>query len=221
LPDLREQHARIRQAATEVRILDPLLIDAFIRERQQRGIDGPDEIWEGVYTVPALATNSHQDIVMMLAGVLFTAVGMTGRGRVHPGANVSDRRDGWEKRCRVPDVVVVLNDGRAVDCGTHWMGGPDFLIEVKSPPRDETEQKIPFYSELKVQELLVVDRDTRELKLYRHNGKKLTPVKPSTHAGGKWLVSRVVPLAFRHAGTEEAPTLEISRTDGTAGNWTV
>ena len=211
---------RLRRAAKEVRILDPLLIDAYIRERQQRGVDGPDETWDGVYTVPVIANNPQQSLVAVLTASLFSAIVMTGRGRVHSGANVSDRREGWEARFRVPDVVVVLNDGQAVDCDSHWMGGPDFLVEITSPPRDETADKIPFYSELKVRELLVIDRDTRQLQLYRHNGKKLVPVKPSTHAGGKWLVSRVVPLAFLHAGTDDAPKLEISRTDGTAGTWT-
>jgi Uma2 family endonuclease len=220
LPDTREQHARIRKAVREVRILDPGLIDAFIRERQQRGIDGPDETWEGVYTVPPIANNRHQTFVGFLTGILFNVVTLEGRGQVQPGANVSDRREGWEHKFRGPDIVVALNDCKAVDYGTHWMGGPDFLVEVQSPG-DETEEKIPFYSDLKVRELLVVHRDTRALRLYRHNGRKLAPGKPSAHAGGKWLVSRVVPLAFRRAGSDEAPALEISRTDGQAGTWTV
>jgi Uma2 family endonuclease len=220
LPDTREQHARIRKAVREVRILDPGLIDAFIRDRQERGVDRPDETWEGVYTVPPLPNNDHQAIVGFLTGILFNVVTLEGRGGVQPGANVSDRNKGWEHKFRGPDVVVVLNEGKAVDYGTHWMGGPDFLVEVQSPG-DETEEKIPFYSDLKVKELLVVHRDTRALRLYRHNGRKLAPVKPSAHAGGKWLVSRVVPLAFRRVGSEKAPTLEISRTDGQPGNWTV
>jgi Uma2 family endonuclease len=220
LPDTREQHARIRKAVREVRILDPLLIDAFIRERQQQGIDGHDEIWEGVYTVPALANNDHQDLATSLAVFLFQVVNLEGRGRVQAGANVSDRRKGWENRCRVPDIVVVLNDGKAVDCGTHWMGGPDFLVEVQSP-RDESDEKIPFYSELKVRELLIVHRDTRALRLFRHNGEELALVGPSAFRGGQWLISQVVPLAFRKKGGKKSPRTEVCRTDGQAGSWTV
>jgi Uma2 family endonuclease len=220
LPDTREQHARIRKAVREVRILDPGLIDAFIRDRQKRGADRPDETWEGVYTVPPLPNNEHQELATTLAVILFQVVKLEGLGRVQAGANVSDRHEGWEHKFRGPDVVVVLNDGKAVDYGTHWMGGPDFLVEVQSPG-GETEEKIPFYSDLKVREMLLVHRDTRAVRLYRHNGRKLAPVKPSAHAGGKWLVSRVVPLAFRRAGSDEAPALEISRTDGQAGTWTV
>jgi Uma2 family endonuclease len=220
LPDTPEQHKRLREAAREVRILDPGLIDAYIRERQERGIDGPDEIWEGVYTVPALANNEHQDIVTFLMGILFNAVTLEGRGRVQSGANVSDRREGWEHKCRVPDVVVVLKNGEAVDCGTHWMGGPDFLVEVQSP-RDESEEKIPFYSELAVRELLIIHRDTRELRLYRHDGSELAPVGLTDFQGGKWLVSEVVPLAFRRKGGKKNPRTEVRCTEGQTGNWTV
>lgn len=220
LPDTQERHARSRKAAREVRILDPQLIDAYIRDRQQRGLDGPDEIWEGVYTVPALANNPHQDLVGFLTGILFNVVTLEGHGRVQPGANVSDRRKGWEHRCRVPDLVAALNDGKAVDCGTHWMGGPDFLVEIQSPG-DETEEKIPFYSELQVRELLVVHRDTRVLRLYRHNGDELALVGLTDFRGGKWLVSEVVPLAFRSKGGKKSPRTEVCRTDEQPGSWTL
>ncbi|MCI0460323.1 MAG: Uma2 family endonuclease [Gemmataceae bacterium] len=210
----------IRQTVQSVRIDDPLLIDAFIRERQERGIDKYDEIWEGVYVVPPLANLPHQDLALALAVILYNVVVLEDRGRVQAGANVSDRREDWEYNCRVPDVVVVLNEGRAVACGTHWMGGPDFLIEIKSPG-DETEEKIPFYAKLKVRELLIIHRDTRELRLYRHNGRKLVAVKAAAHQGGKWLLSQVLPLAFRLGGTEDNPTTEVSRTDGQPGRWTV
>jgi hypothetical protein len=220
LPDSQEQHRRLREAAREVRILDPGLIDAFIRERQERGIDGPDEIWEGVYTVPALPNNDHQAQVMALAIPLYYVVTAEGRGTVLPGANVSDRRKGWEKKFRGPDLVVVLNGGKAVDCGTHWMGGPDFLVEIQSPG-DETEEKIPFYSEIKVRELLIIHRDTRELRLYRYDGNELAPEGLTDFQGGKWLVSQVVPLAFRKKGGKKSPRTEVCRTDGQAGSWTV
>jgi Uma2 family endonuclease len=219
LPDTRGQHARIRKAAREVRILDPLLIDSFIRDRQQRGIDGPDETWEGVYTVPPLPNNAHQHQVMFLAGSLYQVITAEGRGIVLAGANVSNRREAWEQRFRGPDVVVVLKGGKAVDCGTHWMGGPDFLIEVQSPG-DQTEEKIPFYSELGVRELLIFHRDTRQLRLFRNDDEELVLVGSTPFRDGKWLVSEVVPLAFRRKG-KKYPRVEVARTDGPGGSWTM
>jgi hypothetical protein len=204
----------------KVLILDQDLIREFVQDRHERGIDGQDEVWEEVYIVPPIATNSHQNLVGALSGIMFIVIVLEGRGQAFPGANVSDRRVGWKRKFRGPDVVVVLNASRAIDCRTHWMGGPDFLIEVQTPG-DQTEEKIPFYSEIGVQELLIVHRDTRQLRLYRHNGTELVQIKPSDFQGGKWLVSALVPLAFRRRVLRSGPLTEVQRTDGTPGCWTV
>jgi Uma2 family endonuclease len=206
--------------ASVVRITDPAAAHDYIRQRLALGLDRYDEVWDGVYVVASLANNPHQDVVSALAALFFFAINLEARGRVLPGANVSDRREGWEKNYRVPDVVVVLNESRAVDCGTHWMGGPDFLVEVRSPG-DDTEAKLPFYGGIGVRELLVVHRDTRELRLYRHDGERLAEVAPSEHEGGRWLVSQVIPFAFRRHATGAEPRTDVRRTDGTAGEWVV
>jgi Putative restriction endonuclease len=211
---------RVLDKVSEVRILDPALSREVIRQRQERGIDKYDEVWEGVYIVPPLAINPHQDLATALAAIGFIVITLEGHGRVEAGANVSDRRSGWEHNFRDPDVVVVLDGSRAVDCRTHWMGGPDFLIEVRTPG-DETEEKIQFYSRIQVRELLVIHRDTRELRLYRHDGQELRLVEPSDFRGKKWLVSAVVPLAFRRKAQRGEPATEVRRTDKRTGSWTV
>jgi hypothetical protein len=209
-----------QEVPTKLLILDRALIRELIQDRQEQGVDWYDEVWEGVYIVPPLANVPHQGLVAGLTGILFNAITLEARGRVFPGANVSDRRTGWKRKFRAPDVVVVLNDSLVVDCGTHLMGGPDFLTEIQSPG-DQTEEKIPFYSQLRVRELLVIQRDTRQLQLYRHDGQTLKPVEPSTFRGGKWLVSAVVPLAFRRKVLRGKPLTEVQRTDGAPGHWTV
>jgi Uma2 family endonuclease len=173
-----------------------------------------------VYVVPPLANNPHQRLVGFLFSILREVVEVPEEGQVLPGANVSDRRAGWEQNFRDPDVVVVLADGQAVDCGTHWFGGPDFLVEVKSP-RDETEEKIPFYSQLKVRELLIVHRDSHQVRLFRHDGQQLVPVKPTILEGQKWLVSEVVPLAFRRVVLRGQARIEVCRTNDPAVRWTL
>jgi Uma2 family endonuclease len=201
-------------------ILDQELVREFIQERRDWGVDQHDEVWEGVYIAPPLATNPHQDLVADLTVILHIVIKSEGRGRVFPGVNVSDRRLGWKRRFRAPDVVVALNNTRAVDCNTHWIGGLDFLVEVQTPG-DESLEKIPFYSEIGVQELLIVHRDPRQLRLYRHNGRKLLQVKPSNYQGAAWLVSAIVPLAFRRKVLRSGAITEVQRTDGTPGSWTV
>jgi Uma2 family endonuclease len=183
-------------------------------------VDRHDEVWDGVYIVPGLASNSHQGLVAALVAILYQV--LEGQGRVQPGANVSDRRAGWEIGFRCPDVVVVLEDSRAVDCRTHWMGGPDFLVEIRIPG-DATDEKIPFYSQLQVRELLIIHRDTRELRLLRHDGQELRPVEPTLFRGKnwRWLVSEVVPLALRRVTQRGAPRTQVRRTDNKRGTWTV
>ena len=212
--------ARILASTTVMRILEPAIIRELIQERQKRGIDKYDEVWDGVYVMPPLATNPHQDLVAYLTGILFNVITLERRGQVQAGANVSDRRRHWDQNFRAPDVVVVLNDSRAVNCTTHWMGGPDFLIEIQSP-RDDTDEKIPFYSAVQVRELLIIHRDTREQRLYRHDGQQLALVEPVTIEGKEWLASAVVPLAFRRGGRRRNPRTEVRRTDETPGHWTV
>jgi len=198
-------------------ILEPSLVRELIRDRQTRGIDQYDEAWDGVYVMPPLANNPHQSLVFEVCTTVRNVVPKD-RGQVLPGANVSDQREGWEKSFRAPDVVVVLKGGRAIDCGTHWFGGPDFLTEVKSPG-DDTDRKIPFYSKIKVRELLVIHRDTRHLSLYRHDGKQLVLEGESGRDQGAWLKSAVVPLEFRWKSTKAGPRTEVRRTDGKKGRW--
>lgn len=171
--------------------------------------------------MPPAPNNDHQSMVGSFVALLKATLESPGQIQVFPGANVSDRRRGWKKNFRCPDVVVVLTGGRAVDCGTHWLGGPDLLIEIQSPG-DETLEKLPFYSSVGVRELLVVERDSRELTLYRHDGTSLLEVEPEGRNGGRFLRSAVVPLAFRRRAVRGiGPQVEIIRTDGTAQTWLV
>lgn len=200
----------------EVHILDRSIGNGVIRERRRLGIDSHDEVWDGVYVVSPFASNPHQTIVTRLVRILGIVVEDSGRGIALAGANVSDHQgQEWKKSHRTPDVVVVLNGGRAVDCGTHWYGGPDFLVEVQSPG-DKTNAKIPFYAALGVRELLIVQRDSRQLRLYRRDRAGFDPVEPD---GKRWLTGAVVPLSFRRATTGRKSRTEVRRTDGTAGRW--
>jgi Uma2 family endonuclease len=204
-----------------MRVLNDAVIEEIIQRRKKLGIDRKDEVWDGVYVVMPDPTIDHQRLVKRLTAILVEVVDNEDRGEAFPGTNVSDRRKGWKHNFRAPDVVVVLHGSRAVDCRTHWLGGPDLLVEVQSPG-DETDLKIPFYARVGVRELLVVHRDTRELRLFRNDGTDLALVEPSDLQGRKWLVSAVVPLAFRRTTARgRGPRTEVRRTDGTPGQWVV
>src|SRR5256714_2607764 len=118
---------------TGLLIRDAGLFDQLIQERKRKGIDLYDEVWEGVYVMPTMASPEHQDLVHDLDAILDGIVKRPGLGKVYPGVNVSDRRTNWKKNYRVPDLAVVLKTGRAVICSNHVFGGPDFVVEIESP----------------------------------------------------------------------------------------
>src|ERR1700730_4536797 len=83
-----------KEMPSKLLILDQDLIREFIQERRERGIDRYDEVWEGIYIVPPIATNPHQSLVAALTAIVFNVIELQARGRVIAGANVSDRRVG-------------------------------------------------------------------------------------------------------------------------------
>ena len=133
--------------------------------------------------------------------------------------NVSDREEDWEFNYRIPDFAVFLKGSKAKNCGTHWCGGPDFLSEILSP-KDKAREKLPFYEELSVREVLLIDRGPWALELYRLRNKKLRLVAKSTLKNPVWLESTVLPLRFRLVPGQGRPHIEIMHTDG-AQRWLV
>jgi Uma2 family endonuclease len=195
-------------------VRDPVLADRMKRERIVSGADRYDEVWEGVYVMPALPTNEHQQLVSRFASILQDVVGWSNAGDVFAGINISDRDKDWTFNYRVPDVAVFLKGCPAKNCGTHWMGEADLLIEVCSP-EDESRAKIPFYGKIGVRELLIVDRDPWVLELYQLQAGKLKEVGTSTLSTPSVLCSCVVPLTFRLVAGATRPQIEVVHTEGT------
>ena len=194
-------------------VLDPAAEARLKAERQASGADRYDEVWEGVYMMAPLANNEHQKLQGGLVAAITNAFGWATPELVLPGANVSDREDGWEHNYRCPDVVVVCAGGAARDCGTHWSGGPDFCVEITSPG-DRSRDKIDFYSRIGVRELLVVDRDPWALELYRLDAGRLEPAGRSKPGAADVLTSEVVPVSFRLLPGTPRPRIEVVHHDG-------
>ena len=191
-------------------VCDPREAEQMIARRQELGLDGHDEVWEGVYMMSPLADDTHHDIVGGFNSVLQIVIAWPGLGNVRPGVNLSDQVQDWTKNYRVPDVVVFLLDNPARNCFTHWVGGPDFGIEVVSEG-DRSRQKLVFYAKVGTRELLIVDRYPWALELYALKRKKLRLVGRSTLDDPVWLKSKVVPLAFRLVAGEARPIIEVTQ----------
>src|SRR5690349_19249700 len=123
---------------TRLLIRDAGLIDPLIQERKRKGLDLYDEVWEGMYVMPSMPSLDHQELVHDLSTIFDEVVKRRGLGKIYPGVNVSDRGSDWKDDYRVPDLVLVLKNSRAVSHSTHVQGGPDFLVEIESPG-DDTE----------------------------------------------------------------------------------
>jgi Uma2 family endonuclease len=195
-------------------VCDPHVEERLRAEREAKGLDLWDEVWEGMYVMAPLANDEHQFLQTRLATILDSVVGLTGKGEVRAGVNVSDRVDQWEHNYRCPDVAVFLDGGAARNCGTHWVGGPDFTIEIISPG-DKSRDKLKFYAAIGVHEMLLIDRDPWSLMLHELRGGALVQVGLSTVGSPTRLDSKVVPLSWRLVPGGLRPAIEVVHRDST------
>jgi Uma2 family endonuclease len=200
-------------------IADRHWVERIQAQRKASGADGRDEVWDGVTFMPPLPNDEHQAIAMMLGGIFLDVIGWPGLGHVRAGINLSDRAEGWMHNYREPDVAVILNGSAAINHGTHWQGAVDFLVEIVSPD-DRSRDKLPFYGDIGVREVLILDRDPWALELYRLEGGQLRLVGRSTAERPDVLSSGVLPLTFQLTPGGARPWLRVTHVpDGRP--WTV
>ena len=200
-------------------VTDPWLEERLKTERKDLGADRFDEVWEGVYIMTPFPDDEHQQIVLGLAAVLQELVGWPGLGQVRAGVNLTDRETDWQFNYRVPDVALFLAGGRAENHGTYWRVAADFLAEITSPD-DRVREKLPFYSRLGVRELLLVDRPSWTLELYRWQEGELRLAGQSRASAGDVLRSEVVPLQFQLVPADPRPRIEVTASE-TGRRWSV
>ena len=196
-----------------VLVTDPVQVERLKSERVRGGHDWRDEVWDGVYVMAPAANNEHERITKRLWMVLHTVVDARGLGESCTPVNVSDRDEGWKGNYREPDLSVYLAGNPAVDHGTHWQGGGDFVVEILSPG-DPARRKKEFYAAVGVRELLIVDRHPWALEMYRTADGRLERVGESTVDGAEVLTSAVLPLTFRLVPGDDRPRIEVAHAEG-------
>lgn len=185
-------------------------LKAIIRERRRCGGDRFDEVWDGVYVMSPLADNEHQHLASSLSSKFDQGLGDRPGVLVFAGANISDRPDDWRKNYRCLDVAVFLPGNPAEDRGTHWLGGPDFAVEILSRG-DRSRKKFDFYAAAGVRELLLIARRPWRLELYRRQGRGWEQVGISTPDDSLPLPSEVLELTLRLLPGERRPQVELLR----------
>jgi Uma2 family endonuclease len=182
-------------------------------ERRATGADRYDEVWDGVYVIAPGPDNQHQELIAHIIYVFQSAIGLPGLGEVLLGVNITDCETSWEHNYRIPDVCVFLRGGRAQNRVTHFLGGPDFVVEIISPD-DRSREKLGFYAAIGVRELLLIDRSPWRLELYQLRGDQLAQVGESSLDDPTTLTSSVLPLRFGFVPGTPRPQIEVTHSDG-------
>jgi Uma2 family endonuclease len=103
-------------------------------------------------------------------------------------------------------------DTKAKDCGTYWLGGPEFTVEITSP-FDRSRDKFDFYAKVGVQELMIVDRESWQLEFYRLSSGQLNQESVASVKNGQEFASLVLGLFFRLFSGKHRPLIEVKSGD--------
>lgn len=165
-------------------------------EETLRDMEKFREVWDGEDYMPAAPNNEHYGIAMLL-GTIYSGFIEWDRGeRSLPGGNVSDRVQGWTSNYRIPDVLVALRGGRAINRGSFWEGGPDIVVEIASDGEDPLAKR-DFYELIGVREFVIVERRPWAVELFQLQSDRLVSVGRSDEANGAILDSAVLPVRYR------------------------
>jgi len=181
--------------------------------------DRRTEVWEGVVVMSPLVNNEHQNLVIALGSVFWAVVESPGLGLTHSGVNLSDRTPNWVENYRNPDVTVYLNGNPAADHGTHYVGGPDFAVEVVSPSETPA-AKFAFYAAVGTRELLIVYRDPWKLELFALEGGVLTLAGSSTLSSPAVCTSVALGLTLQLVEGTRRPRIAVTH-PATGLTWSV
>jgi Uma2 family endonuclease len=164
----------------------------LLDERSRTDAGRFDEMWEGVLHMVPSPSEEHQRIEIELAFALREPAA-TARLHLRTELGLFDPAVAEPASYRLPDLVLF---GEEVRSERGVEGGAALVIEIRSPG-DESLEKLPFYERVGAAEVVVVDRDTKELRHWLRAGDRLAE-QPLGGDGGLRLVA--VPVTFRSDG---------------------
>lgn len=164
-----------------------------LERRRKLGLDHWDEMWEGVLHMTPAPKVEHQRIQIELAAFLLPLVKRRRRGTLAVGINIFNE-DSAKDDYRIPDFTFVAagREGLIHEDGIRG-GGPDAVIEIRSPG-DESYEKLPFFAALGVREVMVIDRDTKRPEVYRLAGEQYLAVAADREG---WVTSETLGIRWR------------------------
>ena len=150
---IEEPGGSLGDVPTLVRDPQPKEFEALLERRRQLGQDRYDEMWGGVYVMNPAPSYEHQRLAQQLAVLLDPLARAAELEAVAGGVNLGD-----EDNYRIPDASLHRRGS-----GGAFVSSAALVVEIRSPG-DDTDQKIPFYAERVVDEVLIVDPREREVK---------------------------------------------------------
>jgi len=126
----------------------------LIERRRSLGLDGHDEVWDGVYVMAPFAHSNHG---VLKSELLHALDPRARRAGLRPGDSFNL---GEPENFRVPDAGY----HRGVP-GTLYVPTAALVLEVLSPD-DETFAKFDFYAAHGVDELMVADPEARTIRCW-------------------------------------------------------
>ncbi len=134
-------------------VLDPPppQLEELLERRRRTGADRRDEVWAGVYHMVPGPSGAHSLTVQQVA-VLLDAPARAAGLHVSVAFNM-----GAEDDFRIPDSGVHRGTPRGI-----WIPTAAIAVEILSP-QDETWEKLPFYAEHEVDELVIVDPEAHSV----------------------------------------------------------
>ncbi len=155
--------------ATLVLGTPPPELEALLERRRRAGVDRLDEVWQGVLHMVPGPSFEHARVATQLA-VLLDGPARAGGLLAAMGAfNLGES----EYDFRVPDGGL-----HRPGAGGIWLSTAALVVEVLSPG-DESWQKLPFYAEHHVDEVLLVDPTERTVTWLALRDGNYQPVQAS------------------------------------------
>jgi Uma2 family endonuclease len=190
---------------------------SLLRERQRLGHDRWDEVWEGELHMLPPPHAGHQRLNDLLGRFFLTHWEELGLGRTYPETGV--KRPGAPPQeemgkdvpsdYRTPDRSFLLPERYGRVQGGWIVGGADAVLEIVSP-RDESRAKLPFYFSVGVREVVLIDRDTRDVEVL-HAGTGAFETRRADASG--WVPSQILGTELRReADAAGAALLHVRRT---------
>jgi hypothetical protein len=147
----------------------PPELEALLERRRRAGVDRLDEVWQGVRHMVPGPSLEHARVATQLTLLLDAPARAAGLLLAMHEFNLGDS----EHDFRVPDGGLHRPGAAGV-----WHATAAIVVEILSPD-DESRQKLPFYAEHDVDEVLLVDPAERTVTWFALHDGAYQPVRRS------------------------------------------